>query len=228
MERGKTGWIRIAVASGATAAGLAALLAGAAFGLQAVTLPRPSDDQLLAAKSLRWLTAQHAIKSTVFVRGRRVSSICVNATIGPLHTYPQRLHASLLITGRRRLVETRFASFRLGSTLQEEDGPRPSVQAVLAGCPRALGRRMGRFLDDRAPVHATRVFLGGAPMLRLSFGHRSRLLVIVDPRSFAPVAVRIPPIGTGWSHLARAEPRDLVRPELLLPRRFRPIVKEDA
>ena len=104
MTRGKTSWIRLAVASAATAVGLAAVLAGAAFGLQAVTLPRPSVDQLLAAKTLHWLTAQHAIKSTAFVRGERVSSICVNATIGPLHAYPKRLHASLLVTGNRRLV----------------------------------------------------------------------------------------------------------------------------
>ena len=168
MKRGKTGWIRLAVASGATAAGLAALLAGAAFGLQAVTLPRPSDNQLLAARTLHWLTAQNAIKSTAFVGGERVSSICVNATIGPLPAYPKRLYASLLVSGRRRLVETRFASFRLGSTMREEDGPLPTVRAVLAGCPRALGRRIGRFLDDRAPVHAERVSLRGATMLRLA------------------------------------------------------------
>ena len=229
MERGKTGWIRLAVASGATAAGLAALLAGAAFGLQAVTLPRPSHDQLLAAQTLRWLTAQHAIKSTAFVRGQRVSSVCVNATIGPLHAYPKRLHASLLITGHRRLVETRFASFRLESTVREEDGPLPTVQAVLAGCPRTLGRRIGRFLDERAPVRTRRVLLRRAPMLRLSFRHGdSRLLLIVDPRTFAPVAVRIPRLGTGWSYVARAERRDLVRPELRLSRRLRLIVKEEA
>ena len=192
MKRGKTGWIRLAVASGATAAGFAALLAGAAFGLQAVTLPRPSDNQLLAARTLHWLTGQNAIKSTAFVGGERVSSICVNATIGPLPTYPKRLHASLLVTGRRRLVETRFASFRLGTTVREEDGPLPTVQAVLAGCPRVLGRRIGRFLDDRAPVHAQRVLLRGTTMLHLSFERGdSRLLLIVNPRTFAPVAVRM-------------------------------------
>src|SRR5256886_12126994 len=134
MKRGKTGWIRLAVASGATAAGFAALLAGAAFGLQAVTLPRPSDNQLLAARTLHWLTAQNAIKSTAFVGGERVSSICVNATIGPLPAYPERLHASLLVTGRRRLVETRFASFRLGSTMRAEDGPRSEERRVGKEC----------------------------------------------------------------------------------------------
>ena len=229
MTRGKTSWIRLAVASAATAVGLAAVLAGAAFGLQAVTLPRPSVNQLLAAKTLHWLTAQHAIKSTAFVRGERVSSICVNATIGPLHAYPERLHASLLVTGNRRLVETRFASFRLESTVREEDGPLPTVQAVLAGCPRALGRRIGRFLDDRAPVHADHVFLRGATMLRLGFrrGH-SRLLVIVNPRTFVPVAVRIPRLGTGWSYLARAKRHDLDGPELRLSPQLRLVVKEEA
>ena len=85
MTRGKTSWIRLAVASAATAVGRAGVLAGGAVGLQAGTRPRPPVDQLLAAKTLHWLTAQHAIKSTAFVRGERVSSICVNATIGPLH-----------------------------------------------------------------------------------------------------------------------------------------------
>ena len=227
MKR-RRGWIRLAVASGATAACLAALLAGAAFGLQAVALPRPSDNQLIAAQSLRWLTAQRAIKSTSLVRGRQVSSVCVNATLGPLRGYPEPLHASLLVTGRRRLVETRFASFRLGSTLREEDGRLPAIRAVLAGCPRALGRRIGRFLDDRAPVRTKRV-LHGAPMLRLSFEHGgSRLVLLVDPRTYAPVAVRIPGFRSGWTYLARARERDLARPELRIPRRLRLVVEEKA
>ena len=178
---------------------------------------------------MRWLTAQHAIKSLVLVRGRQVSSICVNATIGPLGRRAHRLNGSLVVTGRRRFVETRFASFRVGSTLREEDGPLPAIRAVLAGCPRALERRIGRFLDDRAPVEAKRVFLYGGRMLRLSFRRRhSRLFLIVDPRTFAPVAVRIAREGTGWSYLAPAERRDLVQSPLRLSRRLRLIVKEDA
>jgi hypothetical protein len=231
IERGKggKGWVRLAVASGATAAGLALLLAGAAFGLQAITLPRSSHDQLVAAQTLRWLTAQRAIKSTTVVRGRRVSSVCVNATVGPLAGYPGRVHASLLVTGRQRLVESRFASFRLGSALQEEDGPLPTIRAVLAGCPRALGRRIGRFLDDRAPVRTERVSVGGAPMLRLDFRRGgSRLQLVVDPRTHAPVAVRIPRIRTGRSHLARAERRDLVQHELRVPRRLRLVLEGEA
>jgi hypothetical protein len=56
----------------------------------------------------------------------------------------------------------------------------------------------------------------------------SRLLVIVNPRTFAPVAVRTPRLRTGWSYLARAQRRDLIRPELRLSRRLRLIVKEEA
>jgi hypothetical protein len=224
----RTGWVRVAVASGATAAGLAALLAGAAFGLQAVALPRPSNGQLIAAKTARWLDGQHAVESVALVRGRRVSSVCVNAVIGQLggDLYGQK--GSLLITGRLRLVETRFASFRLGTTFREEDGPLPAIRAVLAGCPRALERRIGRLLDNRVPIAVKRVFVRGAPMIRLSFQKPRGLLLLVDPRTFAPAEVRIARKRTGWSHLAPGEPRDLARPGLRLSRRLRLFVKEDA
>src|SRR5439155_1574113 len=82
---------------------------------------------------------------------------------------------------------------------------------------RALGRRIGRYLDDRAPVRVKRVFLHQTLLLRLDFARGdSRLLLLVEPRTFTPVAVGIPRIGTGWSYLARAQRRDLVRPELRL------------
>jgi hypothetical protein len=226
--RSRTGWVRMAVASGATAAGLAALLASVAFGLQAVTLPRPSRAQLIAAETLRWLTRQDAVESVAFVRGRAVSSYCVNATVGPLDG-SRRLNASLLITGRRRLVDTRFASFRLGSALREEDGPLPAIRAVRAGCPRTLQRRIGRFLDKRVPVCVRRVFLHGTPMLRLFFGCPGRgLLLIVEPRTSVPVAIRIAGQRTGWAYLSPAERRDLARPALRLSRRLRLIVKADV
>jgi len=224
-----TGWLRLAVASVATAAGLAALLAGAAFALQAVTLPRPSRGQLIAAQTLRRLTGQDAVVSRALVRGRPVASVCVNVVVGPLGGDAHHVKASLLITGRRRLVETRFASYRVGSTLREEDGPLPAIRTALAGCPRALERRIGRFLDDRAAVAVDTVFLRGVRRLRLSFHRRdSGLSLIVDPRTFAPVAVRIPRVRTSWSYLAPAEPRDLASPSLRLPRRLRVIVKEEA
>lgn len=226
--RSRTGWVRMAVASGATAAGLAALLASVAFGLQAVTLPRPSRAQLIAAETLRWLTRQDAVESVAFVRGRAVSSYCVNATVGPL-AGSHRLNASLLITGRRRLVDTRFASFRLGSTLREEDGPLPAIRAVRAGCPRTLQRWIGRFLDKRVPVCTKRVFMHGRPMLRLFFGCPGRgLLLIVAPRTSVPVAIRIAGQRTGWAYLSPAERRDLAGPALRLSRRLRLIVKADA
>jgi hypothetical protein len=220
--------VRMALASGASAAVLAALLAGAAFGLQAVALPRPTRGQLIAAKTLRWLNRQDAVESVALVGGRRVSSVCIDATVGPLGRSRHRLAGSLLMTGRRRLVETRFASYRLGSTLREEDGPLPAIRAALAGCPRVLGRRIGRFLNDRAPVGVKRFVRGGAQLLRLSFRFReSGLLLLVDQRTSAPVAVRIERRGTGWSYLAPAG-GDLARPALRLSRQVRLAVEEDA
>ena len=221
--------VRVALASGATAAALAAVLAGAAFGLQAVALPRPTRGQLIAAKTLRGLTRQGAVESTTLVGGRPVSTVCVNAKVIRLGRTRRSLSGSLLITGRRRLVETRFASFRIGSTLREEDGPLPAIRAVLAGCPRALERRIGRFLDDRAPVGVKRAFVRGQPRVRLSFWRgRSRLFLFVEPRTLAPVAVRIGRRGTGWSWLAPAGPRPLALLEFRSSHGLRVIVEENA
>jgi hypothetical protein len=218
----------MALASGATAAGVAALLAGAAFGLQALALPRPTQGQLIAAKALRWLNGQEAMQSVAVVRGRRVSSICVNATIGPLGRSRHRLNGSLLITKSRLVIETRFASYRVGPTLSEEDGPLPAIRAALAGCPRVLGRRIGRFLDDRAPVGVERVVLGGLPLLHLSFRLRgTALFLLVDRRTFALVAVRIEYRGRGWSYLAPAG-RHPMRPGLPPSRPVRLAVEEHA
>jgi hypothetical protein len=221
--------VRVGLASAATAAGLAVVLAGAAFGLQAVALPRPTQGQLIAAKTLRWLNRQEAVESVAVVRGQRVSSVCTNATVGPLGRSRHWLTASLLVTGRRRLVETRFASYRLGSTLREQDGPLPAIRAALAGCPRVLGRRIGRFLNDRAPVGVERIVLGGTRLLRLSLRlSDTGLLLLVDGRTSALVAVRIEHRGTGWSYLAPAA-HDLARPALRLSRQqLRLAVEEHA
>ena len=222
------GRVRVALASGATAAGLAALLAGAAFGLQAIALPRPTGGQLIAAKTLRWLNRQEAIDSVALVRGRPVSSLCINAIVGPLGRSRHLLKGSLVITGRRQLVETRFTSFRVGPTLREEDGPLPSIRAALAGCPRALGRRIGRFLDDRTAVGVNRVAFHGVRLLRLSFRRgRSALFLIVEARTFVPVAVRIARGRSGWSYLAPAD-GDLSRATLRLSRRLRLSIEEHA
>ena len=215
-------WARVAAASAATALALAAALAGAAFGLQAMALPRPTESQLVVAKTMRWLTRQKAVEGRAIVQGRLVSSLCVDALVGPRH-----VHGSLLVTGHERILDTRFAAFRLGRTMHEEDGPALSTKAVLAGCPRALEQRLGRLLDYRVPVSTSHAVLDGLPALKLSFARRSsRLLLLVRPQSFVPVAVRIAERRPGWTRLAPAEPSDLATRALHLSRRLRLVVKE--
>jgi hypothetical protein len=215
-------WARVAAASAATALALAAGLAGAAFGLQAMALPRPTESQLVVAKTMRWLTAQKAVEGRAIVQGRTFSSLCVDALVGPHH-----VHGSLLVTAHERIVDTRLAAFRVGRTLREEDGPGLSTKAVLAGCPRALEQRLGRLLDYRVPVSTERAVLDGLPVLKLAFARRSsRLLLLVRPRSFVPVAVRIAGKRRGWTRLAPAEPSDLTTPSLRLSRPLRLVVKE--
>lgn len=219
----------MAVASGATAAGIAAVLATASFALQAVALPRPSDDQLIATRAVRWLTSHDAVESVRTIGGRRVSSVCVNTWVGPLSVKGKPTRGSLLIRGHTRLVDTRFASFQAGRTLREVDGPQPAVEVALAGCPRALARRIGGLLDHRVPVRAERARLGGRSVLRLTFARSSGgLALVVRTQTFAPVAVRLPLRRNGWTYLSPAEPRDLARLRQRLSRRVRLLVKEDA
>ena len=222
----RTRWRRLAFASGVTAAGLAATLGSLAFGLQAMTLPRPSPGQLMATETMRWLTRHDAVESVSVVDRRSTSDLCVNAVVGPLRGVRARVHGSLLITPHARLVDTRFATFRVGRTLEEEDGPGPAMQALLAGCPRALERRIGRLLDERAPVIAKPLVRTGRGLVRLALAPGSEgLFLLVQARTFTPIAVRIG--SSRWTYFAPAEHRDLAAPSLHLPRRLRLVVKEE-
>jgi hypothetical protein len=219
----RAGRRRIVLATVASAAVLTAVLAGAAFALQAVALPRPSPGQLTATGAVRWLTRHDAVESTRLVGRHPVSDLCVNAVVGPLHGFP-RHHGSLLITAHGRLVETGFAAFRLGPRLRHEDRPLAALQAVLAGCPRALESQIGLLLDVRASVQEMKVVRRGALLLQLGFD-RGGLALLVRPRTFAPVAIRVG--HRSWTYLAPAERSDLATPLLRLPSKLRRVVSED-
>jgi len=132
---------------------------------------------LLRCEDAFWLTAQNA-SGTAFVQRRAVSSICVNATDRPLPAYPSASSLAA-VTGRRRLSRP-FASFRLGSTMREGTA-RSRGRAVLAAAPER-GRRIGRFLDDRAPSTPS-ASPARATMLRLAFNRRQQAPGNLNPRS---------------------------------------------
>jgi hypothetical protein len=182
----------------ATCAAVALGAAGAAFGLQAIALPRPTEGQLIAAKSLRWLVRQRAIASTGPARRQ---ALCVNATVtvGPAR---RRTRASLLITRAGSWIQTRDATYRLGRTLAEVDGPWVPLAAARAGCPRVLVRRIGRVLETRRQIRAVRV---GRPLLLEFTGLRHRLRLLVSADTFAPFAVQVGARGS-WHHLAPTPP----------------------
>jgi hypothetical protein len=220
----RAGRRRIVLATGASAAGLTAVLAGAAFALQAVALPRPSPGQLTATGAVRWLTRHDAVESIRLVGRHPVSDLCVNVVVGPLHGLP-RHHGSLLITPHGRLVETRFSAFRVGRRLRHADRPLAALQTVLAGCSRALERQIGLLLDVRASVQETKIVRRGAVLLQLGFGRGGGLTLLVRPRTFAPVAIRV--ALRSWTYLAPAERSDLATPLLRLPSKLRRLVTED-
>jgi hypothetical protein len=61
-------------------------------------------------------------------------------------------------------------------------------------------------------------------LLQLGFD-RGGLALLVRPRTFAPVAIRVG--HRSWTYLAPAERSDLARPSLRLPSRLRRVVTED-
>jgi hypothetical protein len=200
------GFSGIAIASAAAAVVLSTGFTGAAFGLQAIALPRPTRGQLIAAKTLRWLTHQHAIDSEGASRRGPLSTRCVDAS-ALVGTPARRVRASLLITLTGQWIDTRSGSFLLGRTPTEIDGPWIELAAARAGCPTALERRIGRFLDQRRPVRAVPVYEGGARLLLLQFaGPKYDLGLLVDPLTFTPLAVRLGGPHGYWRYLSTPGP----------------------
>lgn len=203
----------------ALAAALAtvASVGAAAFALEAVALPRPTSDQLLATRSMRWLTQHKALESTGVVDGRQMSTVCLNVRLAAVRRGPT-LPGSLLITPRARLVETRVVAYALGRRLRAVDDAAAAIAALQGGCPRALERRIGRLLTLRGHVLRRRAIFRGVPLLLLGFGARNRALeLLVLPRTLTPVAVRLGRRGR-WRRLAPAEPSDLAGKRLRIPR----------
>jgi hypothetical protein len=218
------GRARVAIATGATATGLAAALAGASFGLQAVALPRPTGGQLIAAGSFRWLTRQRAIESTS--AGSLGKTLCVNAKVR-LGRVPHNVHGSLLLANGERLVDTRHATFLLRRRLSEIDGQSAALTAVLAGCPRALERRLGRLLDQRVAVRS--IPLGGdrSGVVRITFAEpRRRLSLLVWRQTSMPFAVRLG--RSRWHYLTPAARRALDNPRLHLRASSKVVVEDRA
>ncbi len=206
------GRARVAIATCATAAGLAAALAGGSFALQAVALPRPTGGQLIAAGSLRWLTRQRAIESTR--AGSPGATLCVNATVR-LGRKPDIVHGSLLLANGERLVDTRHATFVLRRRLSEIDGQSAALAAVLAGCPRALERRLGRLLDQRVAVRSTPLGRASPGLVRITFSEPGRMLsLLVWRQTSMPIAVRLG--RSRWHYIEPAAPQALDTPRLHL------------
>jgi hypothetical protein len=218
------GRARVAIATGATAAGFAAALAGACFALQTVALPRPTGGQLIAAGSLRWLTRQRAIESTS--AGSPRSALCVNANVR-LGREAHIVHGSLLLANGERLVDTRYATFLLRRRLSEIDGHSAALAAVLAGCPRALERRLGHLLDQRVAVRSVPLDRERPGLVGITFSEPGpRLSLLVWRQTAMPFAVRLG--RSRWHYLAPAAREALETPRLHLRASSKVVVKDSA
>jgi hypothetical protein len=199
---------RLALPTCASAFGLGAVVAVAAFGLQALALPRPSEAQLIATKTERWLTRHNAVKSVAKVGSRTISTICVDVSVRKLPMLPRRTPASILVGQHVRLVATRLEIFRAGRTLRDQDGAVEHAALIRAGCPGVLGLWLGKLLDHRVAVRAQLIVLDGRKALRLRFAREGRgFVLVVAPRTFAPIAVRL----RGWARLSPANEAEAAR-----------------
>ncbi|HEX6490863.1 MAG TPA: hypothetical protein VF002_05770 [Gaiellaceae bacterium] len=199
---------RLALPTCASAAGLGAVVAAAAFGLQALALPRPSEAQLIATKTERWLTRHDALESVSKVGSRTISSICVDVSVREYPLLPKRTQASILVAKHVRLVATHLEIFRVGRTLRDQDGAVTTAGLIRAGCPRVLEFWLGKLLDHRVAVRERLIRFDRHRALRLQFGRADGgLVLIVAPRTFAPVAVRL----RGWARLAPANKAEAAR-----------------
>jgi hypothetical protein len=175
-----------------------AALTGAGFAVQAVALPQPRDDDLLAARTLHRILLFRVVRSTQHVPGTRpLRAICLDGWFRS----PRRrrvVRGAVVLLGDGRRLYNLGHGVRIGP-----GGARASelldARFVLAGCPRFVARRLGDLLSRALPVDAQR----GASVTRLTYAFgRNRVTLAVESKSLTPAALFLRrPSLRGWSQL---------------------------
>ncbi len=191
----------------AYAVSFAGMIAGAAFAVQALVLPRPSSARLLAVQADRWLVQHRVVRSVDrFGRGPRFRATCVETWFGPAPQLPGRNPGALLVTsGGGQLIAVRqdvHEVLRFGQHLADDDAHAALARFELAGCPWLLGNELSTVLEAGSPLGFERTRVDGQVALRFRFADRRRWVeLFVDPKTFRPLAVHV---AAGWSRIRPA------------------------
>jgi hypothetical protein len=167
----------------AVAAVTLALIGGAGWGLQAVSLARPSQAQLELVKTLHALTAFHGSQASLDVDGWRYRALCVQ------HWYPDDRVARVFLDPSKG--RPRVGNLPLGRATLE-----------LAGCPRPLAGWLASELVHGANVRFRRVETHGTVLNEIEIRPRTIPIdVYVSGSNSLPVRLRLSATGVRASSI---------------------------
>ena len=173
-----------------------------AFGLEVLSLRRPTHEQLLAVQADRWLARHTAMRSVERIGARRVSATCVRTWMGPFGFLHRRVSGSLVVTTAGALAVARGEIVRVGAALADDDQPLATLEVELAGCTGVLARRLSNALADRRPLGSVATTIAGRTAYRFDLKRRHSVLqLFVDPRTSRPIALHLVGPTDAWARL---------------------------
>jgi hypothetical protein len=162
---------------------------GAALGIQAAVLTRPSRDDLLAARVLHTLLGYHVMRATEAIGKHRSPAICLQGWFhAPRHHRPVRGELVLIGNGER-LYDFGYGIRRVGAV-----GPvlgLDRIRFILAGCPRFIGAQVGSGLVRNVRLDVDPRRADGLATDSIAFGRRTPVDLFVNPRSYKPVELAV-------------------------------------
>jgi hypothetical protein len=181
---------------------VAAAAAIGAFGLEVVSLRRPTHEQLLAVQADRWLARHTAIRSVERIGNRRVSATCVRTWMGPFGLLHRRVRGSLVVTAAGALAVARGDIVHVGADLLDDDQPLSALEVELAGCTGVLAQRLSNALADRRLLGSVATTIGGRAAYRFDLKRRHSVLqLFVDPPTSTPIALHLVGPTDAWARL---------------------------
>ncbi|MGB2954146.1 MAG: hypothetical protein WBB74_12255 [Gaiellaceae bacterium] len=198
------------------AALIAALVAGAAFGLQAAGLRRATRNQLTAATVIGSLRRHELVNVRLTINHRRLSGVCVEEWFQVPGRRSERIQgAGFVLSNGERFVD-------LGTRIQSLGRPPASLTVALGelrlGCPGVLAELFTQRAVVWRGVRVTSVVADERPAYALRVRFRGRTIVyLADRKTLRPLGVRVlgrSVVGSSdveVARLSRSEARSLGR-----------------
>jgi hypothetical protein len=169
----------------------AGVLAGACFGVLRVALPRATEGQRLAARTLLKLDAWHSQGALVRIGDRTLAATCTPVRRGAVITYADGVR--ILVRGRhvRALQPLGSMRDRLLATTTTADPELVSAEALLGGSRSLLVAGLAVRLSVIGDPLVARTQIEGTPAYVFRLGRDRPLIeLVVSGATLEPLAVR--------------------------------------